>query len=137
MFGAPRYNSNVKRFVLSIALALLSFACNRAPENKDAVRAGLLDHLSKNSGLDLNSMTVDITNVRFQGSEAFATVSFKPKQSPDAGMSMNYTLERRGNQWAVKGKGSGGDMHAAPAPQSGGTMPPGHPPVTQPSTPGK
>ena len=63
-------------------------ACNRAPENKDAVRQGIMDHLGKNSGLDLKAMDVDVSNVNFQGDKATATVSFKPKSSPDAGMSM-------------------------------------------------
>lgn len=122
----------IRHALLSLAIALLLSSCNRAPENKDAVQAGLLEHLSKNTGLDLNSMNVDITNVRFQGTEAFATVAFRPKQSPETGMTMNYTLERKGDKWQVKGKPeSSGSSHAAPAAPQGG-MPPDHPPVTAP-----
>ncbi len=138
-------------------------ACNRAPENKDAVRQGIIEHLSKNTGLDLKAMDVDVNNVNFQGDKATATVSFKPKQSPDAGMSMNYSLERQGTKWIVqKAAGSSGHGGAgtapmteptpgAPAagdlpaghppvsgtPESGGALPPGHPPVESQPAPSK
>jgi hypothetical protein len=153
-----RYNAGVTFRPLTpllLALALLSgatIACNRAPENKDAVREGVMEHLSKNTGLDLKSMDVEIGNVTFQGNQATAAVSFKPKSSPDAGMSMNYTLERRGAKWIVQQKaGAGaGAGHGAGMPDSGAppadpgahapgstpppaaageALPPGHPPV--------
>lgn len=129
-------------------------ACNRAPENKDAVREGVMEHLSKNSGLDLKAMDIEVGNVTFQGSQATAAVSFKPKSSPDAGMSMNYTLQREGTKWVVQKAGSGA-AHGAGAPDGpvpadpgahapgatpppvGSTeqaLPPGHPPVAQPKT---
>jgi hypothetical protein len=153
-----RYNAGVMFRPISpllLAIALLSgvtIGCNRAPENKEAVREGVMEHLSKNSGLDLKSMDVEVGNVTFQGNQATAAVSFKPKSSPDAGMSMNYTLDRRGNQWVVQQKagsgaaGHGGGMGApdgAPPADSGAhapgatpppagageALPPGHPPV--------
>ena len=110
--------------------------CNRAPENRDAVRQGIIDHLSKNSGLDLKAMDVDVSNVNFQGDKATATVSFKPKTSPDAGMSMNYSLERQGAKWIVQkaagSAGHGGAMTQPTEPGSpvGGDLPAGHPPVS-------
>lgn len=120
-------------------LAFLIFlsACNRAPETTQAVRDGILDHLGKNTGLDLKSMEVDIRNVSFEGDKATATVSFKPKSSPDAGMSMNYTLAREGKKWIVqRSAGSGGHAGAAPqqspASPGGGELPAGHPPVASP-----
>ena len=97
-----------------------------------------MDHLSKNTGLDMNSMTVEIKNVRYEGNTAKAEVAFKPKASPDAGMSMNYTLERRGNQWVVAGRADstgaahGGGTPQTPPAQGGGDLPPGHPPVASP-----
>lgn len=149
-----RYNAGVMfrpSASMLLAVALLfggTVACNRAPENKDAVREGVMEHLSKNTGLDLKSMDVEVNNVTFQGNQATAAVSFKPKASPDAGMSMNYTLERRGAKWAVlqkagSGAGHGGGMPDAAPPDpgahapgatpppanSGEALPPGHPPV--------
>jgi hypothetical protein len=125
-----------------LILLLFSFvitACNRAPESKEAVREGIIDHLGKNTGLDLKAMDIDVTNVSFQGSRATATVGFRPKNSPDAGMSMNYTLERQGKKWIVqKTAGSGHGTAADPAPPPSGALPPGHPPVApQPDPPKK
>lgn len=123
------------RWIAPLLFALVIGACNRAPENKDAVRQAIVEHLGKNSGLDLSAMDMDVTKVDFQGEQATAMVSFKPKASPDAGMSMNYTLKREGSKWAVQkaaGGGHGGALNepsqsVAPAP--GGNLPPGHPPV--------
>lgn len=121
-----------KRLILLVFSIWLA-ACNRAPESREAVRQGVLDHLGKNSGLDLNSMSIDVSKVSFEGNIATATVSFKPKSSPDAGMSMNYKLERQGTKWIVqKAANSGGHGGvAAPqaAPSPSGDLPAGHPPV--------
>lgn len=122
----------------SIAAVLIllgsSTACNRAAQNKDAVKSGVVEHLSKNSGLDLSSMDVEVTNVSFSGDQANATIAFRPKESPNQGMSMNYTLERQGAKWVVKGR-EGGSMApggAAGPSQGGSDLPPGHPPVGAP-----
>ena len=141
-FLCRRIIANVTiRFVLVLLISFYLAACNRAPESKDAVRQGIMDHLGKNTGLDLKAMDVDVSNVNFQGDKATATVSFKPKSSPDAGMSMNYSLERQGTKWIVqKTAGSGGHGGAAAPPPSqppvgdpaGGALPAGHPPVEQP-----
>ena len=102
-----------------------------------------MDHLQKNTGLDTSAMTVEVTNVTYRGNEADATVAFKPKNSPDAGMSMPYTLENRNGHWVVKKRADGGtsagaNPHAgggAAVPGATGTsqgdekLPPGHPPT--------
>lgn len=129
----PGYNSGVLRHaLLPLAAAILLAGCNRAPESKEAIKAGVVEHLSKNSGLDLKSMDVDVTSVKFEGNQAVAMVAFKPKQSPDAGMSMSYKLEKQGSKWNVTGKaGSSGHAGAGGAPSAApeAPMPPGHPPV--------
>ena len=126
--------------------ALLMAGCNRgAPQSKDAIRAGIMEHLAKNTGLDTSQMTVEIGEVKFEPDKAVATVAFRPKASPDAGMTMNYTLDRKGNKWVVaKTADSAGSAHgsatappaAAPphgsSPSQGGELPPGHPPVSKP-----
>ncbi len=88
-------------------------------------------------------MQVEIASVSFRQNEADALVSFRPKGSTDAstGMQMQYTLEKKGGRWVVKGKrdsgksphGGGGAM--TPAPQDG-VMPPGHPPAGKGTPPG-
>ena len=125
--------------LLAVLLAgVTTVGCNRAAESKEAVREGLMEHLSKNSGLDMKAMDIDVGEVKFQGNQATAVVSFKPKSSPDAGMAMPYTLERQGAKWVVQkaGGGHGAGMPAteggvpAPAPAApGGELPSGHPPV--------
>jgi hypothetical protein len=129
------------KFGRLILLALLGIlcACNKAPQTKEAVKQGVIEHLGKGAGLDLASMEVDVTAVSFSGDQARATVNFRPKSNPDQGMQMNYTLESKGNKWTVlKKAGSSssphGDANVAPAPS--GDLPPGHPPV-EPSGPPK
>jgi hypothetical protein len=123
--------------------ALLTLACNRAPKNNEAIRQGVVEHLRKQSGLDVNAMNIDVTNVTYRGNEADATVAFKPKGVPGEGMSMNYTLENQSGKWVVKrragasGTGNphtmGGEGSAAPQP---GQLPPGHPTVPPSGQPG-
>ncbi len=117
--------------VLSL-LALLC-SCSKSLDNKDAIRQGVLDHLSSRKGLDLDlkAMDVEVTNVSFRATEADATVSFRPKGSSGAAvMEMKYTLTRKGDQWAVKSKAeAGANPHTAPAEQGG--LPPSHPPMTK------
>jgi hypothetical protein len=127
-----RYNAGVTpRLLMPLVLMAASLACNRAPENKEAVREGVIEHLNKNTGLDLKSMDVAVDNVTFEGNRATASVSFKPKSSPEAGMSMNYSLERSGKKWIVqKTAGGHGRGSAMPSPGSG-ALPPGHPPAGQ------
>jgi hypothetical protein len=91
-----------------------------------------MEHLQKAGTLDLKAIDVQVTDVKYEGNKATAQVSFKPKTSPDKGMSMAYTLERRGTKWQVMGKaaGHGGGMGMGAAPPT--ETPSGHPPVTPP-----
>jgi hypothetical protein len=128
-----------------VGLCLIVLAgCKRDIQNADAVRQGVLAYLSKRS--DLLSMDVSVTNVVYRDSEATATVHLQAKGStaPGSGMDMRYVLERKGNDWVVKGR-AGGEAHgqgmAAPpgaASPDGGpgsigampqTLPPGHPAI--------
>ena len=113
-----------------ILCALLAAACNRAPKNNEAIRQAVVEHLQKNTGLDLNAMTVEVTSVQYRDKEADAVVSFQPKNAPGGGMSMNYTLETQGGKWVVR-KRAGSEMgHGGPeGGPAGGQMPPGHPPA--------
>jgi hypothetical protein len=123
----------VKPVALALVAALFALVmggCNRGLESTEAVRQAILDHLSKRGTVNLNSMQVDVVSVSFRQNEADAVVSFRPKGSEGGpGMTMNYTLEKQGNHWAVKGRAdSGGSPHGAGGEMPGG-MPQGHPQV--------
>lgn len=133
-----------------LCAALLLAGCKRAPENKEAIRQAITQHVTKNASIDMNQIDLEIGDVKFKGNEATAAVSFKPKGSPQQGMSLSYTLERRGDQWVVKGRaaghggsgmgaGMGGGMGSpmgsgpeASGAEKSGEMPSGHPPVNSP-----
>jgi hypothetical protein len=124
---------------------LLIAGCNRAPENREAIREAVTEHVTKNAGIDMNQITLEVGDVKFEGNEATAAVSFKPKGAPEQGMNMSYTLERRGEKWVVKGRGAGhgggmgggmgspmGSGPGASGAEPGGELPQGHPPVNSP-----
>src|SRR5208282_2614098 len=94
---------------LSLSLTILS-GCKRDIQSTEAVRQGVLTYLTKRS--DLLSMDVSVTNVVYRQDEATATVHFQAKGSnlPGSGMDLRYVLERKGNEWVVKGR-AGGDAH--------------------------
>src|ERR1700733_12137152 len=105
---ANRYNRIVKGPAFAVAVLGLSLAllggCKKNIQNDDAVRQGIMNYLSKRP--DLLSMDVNVTSVAYRRDEATATVRFQAKgnTSPGASMSMQYLLERQGNQWNVKGR---------------------------------
>ncbi|MBM3774104.1 MAG: hypothetical protein FJW37_02985 [Acidobacteria bacterium] len=119
--------------------ALLALGCQQNIHNTEAVRQGVLEHLSGRSDLNLSSMDVSVASISFKENEAEATVSFAPRGAAGGGMSMRYTLERRGGKWVVKDKASAGSVphgtEPGPAQPQGESapgspqLPPGHPPV--------
>ena len=119
---------NVQHVAPALLLVALTLGgCKKNIQSKEAVHQGVMQHLTGRSDLDLSSMDVEVSSVVFRDSEADATVAFRAKGSndPGAGMSLKYTLERKGNQWVVKGKaGAAGTPHGA-----AGDLPPGHPPM--------
>ena len=128
-----RYNFVVKLAPILLILVALCAACNRTPHSNAAIKQGIIDHLSKGSGLNLSLVDVEVTNVAYQGDkQAIATVFFRPKGNPEQGMSMNYTLEAQGNKWVVT-KRAGGAVGSGDNPHGGGAtgLPPGHPSLPQ------
>jgi hypothetical protein len=123
------------RFFISLlpVLTLLVAACGSNLHNKDAVRQGIIDHLSARKNLDLNMAAIDleVTSVSFRENEADATVSFKARGSSGSGMQMKYTLERAGSLWKVKAKAEAeGNPHGTtPQAPPQGELPAGHPPL--------
>jgi hypothetical protein len=144
------------------ALLLGAFGCKKQARDNDAVRAGILEHLTSIGTLNMSAMDMDIRSVSVIGNRAHAEVEFRPKNSgtPGAGMHVAYNLEKRDGAWVVlKSQSLGGmiqhpdpgqnppptntDVHSEAMPNfnqilnpSGpparGTLPPGHPPVTSP-----
>jgi hypothetical protein len=159
-------NTLMKRF----AIALLSFAafctvsgCKRQPSDNDAIRAGILQHLTALGTLNISAMQMDIRNVSINGNQAHAEVEFRPKtgSAPGTGMQVAYNLEKRDGSWTVlKTQAAGGTMqhpdpnqnphqnqalHSGSLPNfnavlnpagspSQGALPPGHPQVASPQS---
>ncbi len=141
----------------AVSLILL-VGCKQDIQNQDAVRQGVMSYLSKRS--DLVAMDVSVASVSFREDEATAQVHFQAKgnDSPAAGMTMQYVLERKGSQWVVKGRTGSNSSHGAsgpgvnavpgqgnlpgsldgmphvPVPGGSQALPPGHPAVSPDST---
>lgn len=140
------------KLIVPLAALLLS-ACSKNIQTDEAVKQGIIKHLSQNSGLQLASMDITVSGVTFKDNTAEASVSFKPKGAdPSTGMQMRYSLERQGSEWVVKKKADSGhgaampginpgampaSPHGATTPPAAGEMPPNHPPMGQGKTPEK
>lgn len=113
-----------------MALAALT-ACKRDIQNQEAVRSSIVDYLTSRqaqTGLNMDSMNVEIASLDFSsgGNEAHATVRFTLK-SGGAGMTMPYTLDRKGDKWVVRAHAeTGQNPHGTAGLPS---LPPNHPPV--------
>ena len=102
-----------------LALALLLAACaQKNIENKEAVRQAVIEYLASRqaqTGLDMSTMDVNVTAMTFERDTARATVEFRVKNS-DAGMQLNYTLDRKGDKWVVQPRQDGGQGHGVVQP---------------------
>jgi glycerate kinase len=125
------------KFVLTGALVLATLTgCSKSIDNIDSVKQGVLKDIPKD--INVGAMDVNVVSVSFRGQEADAVVTFAAKGGPPM-MSMNYTMERKSNEWHIKKRangdiqkhaGAGGGAGAATAPPITGnetTLPPGHP----------
>lgn len=124
----------MKLYAVVLAAVLLC-ACSKNIQTSEDVQKGVVEYLSskaEQTGLDMNSMQVDVAAVNFEKDHAFATISIKPKNFPNAGaMQISYTLDRKGDKWVVRP--DSGKMHAGAdgggAEGGGSALPPGHPAV--------
>jgi hypothetical protein len=151
----------MKPLVLTLGLAAALFgssACRNQASDNEAVRSGILQHLTAIGTLNMSAMDMDVRSVSINGNQAHAEVEFRPKSggAPGAGMQVAYNLEKRDGAWVVlKTQPLGGaiqhpdtnqnphknqDVHSGGLPNfkdvlnpSGATapsaLPPGHPPV--------
>lgn len=151
----------MRRLVLTLAFAaavLSNAACKKRASDNDAIRAGIMQHLSAIGTLNMSAMDMDIRSVSVNGNQAHAEVEFRPKTggTPGAGMQVAYNLEKRDGAWVVlntqplggmiqhpdpnKNPHTNQDVHSGALPNfndvlnpSGastpGALPPGHPPI--------
>jgi hypothetical protein len=134
-----------QKFQMLGAIALVALAgCSKNIDTTDAVKQGVLRDIPKD--VNVGNMDVNVVSVSFRGQEADAVVSFAPKGGQPM-MSMNYTMERKANEWHIKKRATGDiQKHAAQAPGGPGAgssmggsappltgnetqLPPGHPPM--------
>jgi hypothetical protein len=125
------YNRNVKLASVCLA-ALLLAACSKNIDTPEAVKEGVIKDIAKK--VDVGSMDVNVDSVDFREKEADAKVSFKPKGGPASqSITMNYVLERQGDEWHIKSRDM--ETHGARPAAPGGALPPGHPGATSGATP--
>ncbi len=147
---------------LGVAIAFCGLsACKEQVNDNDAIRAGILQHLTSIGTLNMSAMDMDMRSVAVAGNRAHAEVEFRVKTSGPlgGGMQVAYDLEKRGGAWVVlKSQPLGGAMQHPSANQSPNTnqpvhsmpnfnellnpsgasgqasLPPGHPPVNSPQS---
>lgn len=119
----------MNRIALALPLAVALFglgACNKAVNDNDAIRAGILQHLASISTLNMSAMDMDMRSVAVTGNQAHAEVEFRVKNSasPGGGMQIAYDLEKRGGVWVVqKSQPLGGLQHPSTSPNSSANQP--------------
>ena len=98
--------------------------CSKNIDTPEAVKEGVLKDVAKK--VDVNAMEVSVDSVSFREKEATAQVSFRPKGAPPGSqaITMNYALERDGDQWRIKNRNMQGHEQQQPGSSQ---MPPGHP----------
>lgn len=104
---------------LMVALLLCTVACKSDTDYKEAIRTGVVKHLSSKQGLNVPNMEITVTQLSVNGNQATAQVEIRAKGAENSANTMNlsYNLEKRGNEWAViKGTPAGGSLqHPAPS----------------------
>lgn len=129
----------VSRHLGALLVGFAMFAaCGPKINSKEKVEEAIVSHLKHNSGLDLNKLEITTTGVSFDKNMAYTTVAFHQKgdSTLGSGMVMTYTLQNRGDKWAVVKVGdSHGRSVAGQASNAAGDLPPGHPPLDSLETP--
>jgi hypothetical protein len=120
---------------VAAAILLLS-SCGSNINSKEKVQEAILERLKTHAGLDMNSLSMTTTSVRFEKNKAYAKVAFHQKGDTDVhgGMVMTYTLENQGGKWNVIGVGDSSGHSLSPnrgetSAPGGQQLPPGHPPI--------
>ena len=83
----------MKRLAPAIGVLVLLIgigACKKQANDKDAIRAGILQHLTSIGTLNMSAMDMDVRSVAINGNQAHAEVEFRPKTGgvPGAGIEL-------------------------------------------------
>ena len=101
-----------------VILCALAAGCTKPVNDQDAIRATIDKRLGARSDLNMSAMDREVKQVSVNGDHATAQVEFRLKGG-DAKMEIEYTLERRGNEWAVlNSQPMGGGMSPPDADQA-------------------
>ena len=110
----------MKHLALAVGIFALLIgigACQKQANDKDAIRAGILQHLTSIGTLNMSAMDMDVRSVSVNGNQAHAEVEFRPRNgAPGAGMHVAYNLEKREGAWVVLKTQSLGGMIQHPDP---------------------
>jgi len=127
--------------ILGILLLMLA-GCNRQEKEKEAIRESIRQHVASMSGLRMDAMDLQLTEITLNGDHADALAEFRPKQGPTSMvLQVRYQLEKRDGSWLIlNGQPVGGQMShptgsRVPPGQANpsGSLPPGHPALPPPS----
>jgi hypothetical protein len=113
-----------------VGMMLLTIGCKSGTDNNDALRNAVVKHIASMNGLNLNNMTITLTQATVHGDQAEAKVDIRAKDSdPSApAMQLVYQMQKQGKEWVVvKGQPLGGMQHPAPGEMPAADLPPGHP----------
>jgi hypothetical protein len=122
-----------RAFFAALLGTALSFtgACKSKTDETAAIRDGVVKHIASMNGLNVNNMTIVVTQATVNGDKAQASVDIRAKNGePGApAMQLTYDLQKQGAEWVVmKGQATGGMQHpAAGEMPTQGSLPPGHP----------
>ena len=111
----------MKRVLLALGLTatlLLVGGCKKQPSDNDAIRVGIMQHLTAVGTLNMSAMEMDVRSVSINGNQAHAEVVFRPKTGAPAGAGMQiaYNLEKHDGAWVVRKSQSVGGMIQHPDP---------------------
>jgi hypothetical protein len=99
----------------ALVATAVAASCSRFREqSKPAVRAAIEEHLAQQPGLQMQNMTMQMQDVKFQGDSAEAQVKYLSKESPDIYVQIRYELHKQGGRWQVQASSLVGGMPATP-----------------------
>lgn len=113
-----------------LAMVLLTVSCKSERDNNDALRNAVVKHIGSMSGLNVNNMTITMTQATVHGDQAEAKVDIRAKDSDPTAPAMHllYDMQKQGKDWVVvKVQPLGGMQHPAPGEVPAADIPPGHP----------
>ena len=128
-----------QKLTLTLAVLTIAVGCQRQGGSEAAIRRAIETHLSSQSSLAMNLMTIEIEDIQVEGDLAQAEVVFRTITDPLAHMGYHYDLVSQQGEWRVEsGRPSSTDSphpSAGDGGQSGEEipgLPEDHPPIPPP-----